>query len=99
MLENFIEITNNVISEDGFEEFLPTLLFPDREEVIVLGDLPVADNHEQFAQEWIAKVVKPQENYLIAYRVDSKHFKVVANLDGVIEERTCRLGGNGLEEV
>jgi hypothetical protein len=98
MLENFIDITNNVIAEDGFEEFLPTLLFPDRQEVIVLGDLPVADNHERFAQEWIAKVVKPKENYLVAYRVDSKHFKVIANLEEDIEERVCRLGGNGLDE-
>lgn len=89
MIDSFIEITRESIEEDGIEDFLPVLLFPDREAVHVLGYASSSINHEPEALAWVDQAVTANENYLLAYKIDEQRFKVVACINGNREERLC----------
>jgi hypothetical protein len=89
MLEQFIAMTHNVINEDGFEDYLPTLLLPDQRKVVVLEAELDGDNQESAVYDWVANRVSGQESFLVAFKVDSNHFKVFGRLDGVSQERLC----------
>ena len=89
MLEKFITMTQNVILEDGFEDYLPTLLLLDQHKVVVLEAELDGDNHESAVYDWIADRVTAQESFLVAFKVDPHHFKVFGRLDGVSQERLC----------
>lgn len=93
MIESFIAITRDIIAEDGLEDFLPTLMFPDRNAVHVLENASDAINHETEALAWAGQAVPSDESYLLAYRVDEQHFKVVGRIGCKQEERLCPVGG------
>jgi hypothetical protein len=93
VIESFIAITRDIIAEDGLEDFLPTLMFPDRGAVHVLEDASDAMDHEAEALAWVRQAVPPQENYFLAYRADEQHFKVVSRINGEQQERLCPVGG------
>ena len=86
-IEQFIETTRNVIQEDGFDDYLPTLLFPDRYEIYVLEAEFDSDNHEAVVQDWLADQVGDEDNFLVAFKIDPQHFKLLGRLDDVHHER------------
>ncbi|MFD0739653.1 hypothetical protein ACFQZQ_10220 [Lysobacter koreensis] len=87
-IRSFIAITDQVIREDGLDCYLPTLLVPARDHVMVLEGVPAGIDQEGFAQEWAAEHVAPGESFLLAFRVDEEHYKVVSSMDGLLQHQT-----------
>jgi hypothetical protein len=44
-IDDFIAMTRRIIAKDGFEEYLPTLMLPQRRHVTVLEGLPLGSRH------------------------------------------------------
>jgi hypothetical protein len=90
MLDEFIAMTREAIAESGLDQYLPTLLLLDRQQVLVL-EAEFADvSQEGEAYDWIAGHVQGFENYLVAFRADAEHFKVFGRVAGKDVERVCR---------
>lgn len=78
-IEDFIAKTQQVIAEDGLDAYLPTLVVETRWdiEIAVLQDAPQDAEIEVVAQDWAAQVAK-NHDYVLAFRVDDAHFKVIS---------------------
>ncbi len=76
-LNQFASITQRVIAEDGFGEFLPVACFPERQEVRALADLPSDIDIEATATEWAKEIAKPDEEFLIAFKCSAQEFKII----------------------
>jgi hypothetical protein len=81
-IEKFAAITRNVIRNQGFDGFQPTVCFPEREEVRALAGVPEDEAHEPIALRWAAELAKPDEEYLVAFKHSAVEFKVVRFLPG-----------------
>lgn len=89
MIDRFIQITRAVIEEDGFDGYLPTLLLPQQNEVLVLDDLPDEVDIGQAALDWAGAIAGQEQDYFLAFKLDDSHFKVIARLDGQTSEQVC----------
>jgi hypothetical protein len=49
-LQDFAEMTINVIREDGFDGYLPTFVLPDTQEVRVIQGIPTEVDHRDAVQ-------------------------------------------------
>ena len=74
---DFAAITQNVILNQGFDEFLPVACFPERREIRALADIPENENVESVAIEWGRSIAKPEEEFLIAFKYSPTEFKIV----------------------
>ncbi|WP_036171069.1 hypothetical protein [Massilia sp. 9096] len=63
MIDQFIEMTRAVIDEDGFEGYLPTLVLPEQNEVMVLDDVPADIDSERAALDWAGAVGGQEQDY------------------------------------
>jgi hypothetical protein len=79
--DEFAETTQRVIVVDGFASYQATAVFPDRQEIRVLTGAP-PDLTEAKIVEWAAKQAVGSEEFLVAFKVDSKHFKIVRSAGG-----------------
>jgi hypothetical protein len=91
MIDGFIAMTHRVITRDGFENLMPTLWLPERGDVRVLEGVPADADLNTVVSKWVIGVVTPTENYLVAFRTNATHFKVVARIAG--EHRTAVCAG------
>jgi hypothetical protein len=91
LIDQFIEITKTIIEGEGFEGFLPTLLLPRQKVVRVLDDVPEHRRDEQVAVEWASSIAADDEDYFLAFKLDTDHFKVIARLDGQRREQVVRV--------
>jgi len=73
----FAELTKQIIAADGFEDYIPTLLLPARQMVMALEGIPADVDTEQAALKWAEKTAKPGEDYLLAYKINAKQFRIV----------------------
>jgi hypothetical protein len=85
-LEQFAKITRNVIAEDGFDGYLPTALYPERKHIVVLEGAPDDADLETIATRWASKGAIGDEEYLVAFKVGPRQFKVVRRYAGGQEE-------------
>ncbi len=83
-IDDFIGMTQRIIAQDGFEDFLPTLVLPDSQQVAVLEGVPVTVtvNVETAARNWADRKAGAGEDYFLACKSDPAHFKVVARVKG-----------------
>jgi hypothetical protein len=79
--DEFAETTQRVIAADGFAAYQPVAVFPARQEIRVLTGAP-PDVTEAKIIEWAAKQAAGSEEFLVAFKVDSKHFKIVRSTGG-----------------
>jgi hypothetical protein len=91
LIDQFAEITRAIIEDDGFEGFLPTLLLPQQNKVVVLDDLPADAAVEPIAVDWAGATAGLDQDYLLAFKLDASHFKVIARLDGERQEGLYRV--------
>ena len=91
MLDQFVKMTQRIIAEDGFDNYLPTLLLPATREVRVL-DLVEGDGESLGITDWLAEQVGPDEDFLVAFKAGDAHFMVVGRLGGQACERLCEVG-------
>lgn len=79
--DEFAEATQQVIAANGFAGHKPAAIFPARMEIRVLEGGP-PDLTEAKIVEWAAKQAVGTEEFLVAFKVDDKHFKVVRFAEG-----------------
>ena len=77
-LDEFAKTTQNVIAKGGFDEFQPTAIYPARKQIKVLARLPtnVADTEARILW-WAARPAQKGEEFLVAFKIDSRHFKII----------------------
>ena len=85
-VDDFAAITRRVIERDGFDDYLPTALYPTRKHVVVLEGVPAGADIEPIALAWAASGAIGDEELLVAFKVDSSKFKVVRRHLGRQEE-------------
>lgn len=95
MLDQFVKMTQRIIGEDGFANYLPTLLLPAKREVRVLDDVGASDEQTLRITDWLAEQVEPDEDFLVAFKVDESYFMVVGRLGGQPCERLCAVESPG----
>ena len=81
MLDQFVKMTQRIIAEDGFDNYLPTLLLPATREVRVLDQVE-GDGESLGITDWLAEQVGPDEDFLVAFKAGDAHFMVVGRLGG-----------------
>jgi hypothetical protein len=86
-LPEFARITRRAIASDGFGGYLPTALYPDRREVIVLEGVPEDVSVESAARRWAFERAKDGEEVLVAFKISSTRFKIVRQHEGQVEEQ------------
>jgi hypothetical protein len=79
--DQFAETTQTVVADGSFHEYQPTVIFPARKQVRLLAEAP-PDLSEAKIVEWAAKQAVDGEEFLVAFKIDSKHFKVVRCVAG-----------------
>ena len=73
----FAAITQNVIRNQGFDEFLPVACFPERREIRALADIPRDEDTETVAIEWGRSLAKSEEEFLVAFKFSPTEFKII----------------------
>ena len=93
-VQEFIEKTREVIAKHGLDHYLPTLVLDSGRAVriAVLHDVPPGVDVEQFAKDWASRVATGSQDFLLAFKVDAAHFKVVSRRGGVVEEQLVAAG-------
>jgi hypothetical protein len=81
-IDDFIAMTRRIIAKDGFDDYMPTLVLPDRQHVAVLEGVPPDVDVEVAAKEWAGRKTEPDEDYFLAFKLDPAHFKVIARSNG-----------------
>lgn len=76
-LIEFAKITRRVVSREGFNGYLPTVVYPERRVMKVLEAAPVGAEIESIAVEWASAGANGDEEFLVAFKVDASAFKVV----------------------
>ena len=89
-IESFAAITRRVIARDGFDAYLPTVLYPARREVLVLEGAPDGPDLESIALRWATSGAEGPEDFLLAIKVGKHHFKVFHRTSHGVESRLFR---------
>jgi hypothetical protein len=89
VLDQFVEMTRNIIEREGIEGYLPTILLVQRKDIRVLEGVPDVENHENIALEWASKTADSSEDFLLAFKSSSTQFKVIARVGGQVQQRAC----------
>ncbi len=86
-IEQFVEITRDVINKPGFKGFQPTVCFPERKNIRALAGVPDSEDHELIALRWAEGLAGQGEEYLVAFRCSATEFKVVRFHEGSVEHQ------------
>jgi len=87
-LDEFSKTTQHIISNEGFDAYLPTACYPGRREIKVLTGLPSHVDPEKAVFDWAAKSAQKNEEFLVAFKIDASHFKVIRCVGPFIEDET-----------
>ena len=86
-VDEFASITKKVIARDGFEDYLPTALYPRRKDVVVLEGVPQEADLEPIVMKWATENAVGDEEFLVAFKVGPNKFKVIRRYKGAQEEK------------
>lgn len=89
MIDRFEQMIQKIIREDGFANYLPTLLLPTRRQVRVMDAQEDEQGQAIALSDWVAEQVEDGEDFLVAMKVDEAHFMVMGRIDGQACERLC----------
>jgi hypothetical protein len=77
-LDEFAEPTQRVIASGSFDGFQPTVIYPARRHIKGFDsfppDLPDAESR---ILRWAAEGTAKDEEFLVAFKIDQKHFKII----------------------
>jgi hypothetical protein len=76
-MDEYAKMTHYVITECGFDEFHPTACYPARSRVTTLAGFPSDLAPEAPVLEWAGNSADPNEEFLVAFRIDPTHFTIV----------------------
>lgn len=89
-LDDFAEVTQRIIANQGFADFRPTACFPIRREIRVLSELPKGQDVEIASMDWARGLAGPDEDFLIAFKVSPVSFKVIRVAGAITESQLFR---------
>lgn len=84
-LAAFAELTQKIIRDNGFDDFIPVACFPVRRELRGLDGLKPELDVEKESIAWATSLAEQPEEFLLAFKVTATQFKVIRRLDGVLE--------------
>lgn len=87
-LEEFADVTRRVIAHEGFVGFQPTACFPARDHLALLSHMPASADVETASVEWALEESRHGEEFLVAFKIDDGHFKIVRRAGMTLEDRT-----------
>ena len=90
-LDDFIRITQQIIAQNGLEDYLPTACFPDQKKLTVLEEVPADMEVETVARAWVRQLASPNEHYFLAFRWSETEFKVLEIVAGVETQRVVAM--------
>lgn len=85
-ISGFAAMNQRLIAADGFDEYLPTACYPERRVLRVLEGAPNVVDLEAIALDWALAAAEGDEEVLVAFKVDSEHFKVIRRAAGQTEQ-------------
>ena len=87
-ITDFAEITQNVIDGTPFEDYIPTLCLPTRNQIQALEGIPPEEeqNLREIALDWAVDVAEADEEFLVAFRDGPAHFRIIRRFQGKIHE-------------
>lgn len=86
-LDEFAAVTQRVIDGQGFGEFQPTAIYPERDHI--RGGANFASSvPEAHVLLWAAEDTRDDEEFLVAFKIDDSHFKVVRRIGSYSEDDT-----------
>jgi hypothetical protein len=94
-VDEFARITRNVIAKDGFDDYQPTALYPNRDHIAALEGVPADADLEAIALEWAAHGAIDGEEFLVAFKIAPTKFKVIRRQAGNREEAVFDIRGDG----
>jgi hypothetical protein len=86
-LDEFAAVTQRVIAKQGWHDFQPTALYPARRHIRGGASFP-ASVAESDVLAWAAEDSRQDEEFLVAFKVDDSHFKVVRRVGPYSEDHT-----------
>jgi hypothetical protein len=89
---DFAALTQNVIRDDGFGDFIPVACLPERREIRGLDGLPADSDVEVESIGWATSLAEETEEFLVAFKLTIDQFKVVRRLNGVMESAVFTVG-------
>jgi hypothetical protein len=90
-IQQFAESTLRVIAQGGFADHIPTVLFPERSHLAALEDVPPDVDIEDASRKWAHEKAQGAEEYLLVFKIDATHFKVVRHFAGSFEEGVFKI--------
>ena len=84
-LDEFATATRRVIASQGFADFQPTAVYPERDHIRGGADFP-ASVPESHIFRWAGEERRDGEEMLLAFKVDDSHFKVVRQIATYTED-------------
>jgi len=84
-LDEFAAVTQRVIAKQGWHDFQPTALYPARRHIRGGASLPAG---RVGLLAWAAEDSRQDEEFLVAFKVDDSHFKVVRRVGPYSEDHT-----------
>jgi hypothetical protein len=80
-LSDFAALTQNIIRDNGFDDFIPVACLPGRREIRGLDGLP----DDVDVETWAASLADETEEFLVAFKFTDSQFKVFRRLNGAME--------------
>ena len=87
-LDEFATMTRRVIANNGLDEFLPTAIYPARCHIKTLVGLPPEIEPDEPVLKWGAEDAHDGEEFLVAFKVDETHFRVIRRIGPYSEDDT-----------
>ncbi len=82
-IERFAEITKKIISENGIEEFIPTICLPEQGQIVALEDISEdADFENEVFEYALSKANSDEEEVLFVFRSGPKEFTILQRKNG-----------------
>jgi hypothetical protein len=86
-LDEFAAVTQRVIAKEGWDDFQPNALYPERDHIRGGAGFP-ATVPEAHVLAWAAEDTRDREEFLVAFKVDNSHFKIVRRIGPYLEDQT-----------
>jgi hypothetical protein len=94
-LSDFAALTQNVIRDDGFDDFVPVACLPGRREIRGLDGLSGDADVEAASVGWATALADETEEFLVALKFTATQFKVVPRRNGAMESAIFAVAAYG----
>lgn len=93
-VDEFANMTMKIILKDGFDDYLPTAIYPSRRHLVVLEGAPENESIEHIAFKWASEGAIDDEEFLVAFKLAPTKFKIIRQYSGCKEEGVFDVPGN-----